>query len=419
MQIQLPYGKEKITLNIPDKNLLDVVVPKEYIAPDHPEVIIRKAVFNPLGSERLSNIATEGDRVAIVVDDYTRPCPTQELLPPVLDELKRAGVEDSDVLIIVANGTHKPPSFETIKTIVGDKVSRNYSVITNDIENGEYIHVGKTKMGHDVEVLKDYVVSDIKVLLGDIEYHYFAGYGGTRKSILPGISSGGTVQQNHKLMFHENARAGVLKDNPVHLGMNDALHLAGCDFALNVVLNSHRRVVGAWGGDPAAVMDAGVKLVDEMYKVKVKEKADVVVTAANGHPHDLDLYQAYKALHTALPVVKEDGVIVLVAECIEGHGNEVYREWMERYKTSDEIKEALMENFVMGAHKAYYHLKAIEKHPVILVSRMDKEEVEDVFHLTHASDIQTALSRAFEIAGRDATVRVVPQGTSTLMELND
>ncbi|HEC94755.1 MAG TPA: nickel-dependent lactate racemase, partial [Thermoplasmatales archaeon] len=314
MQVQLPYGKEKISLNIPDKNLLDIVVPKEYIAPDHPEVIIRKAVLNPLGSERLSNIATEGDRVAIVVDDHTRPCPTQDLLPPVLEELKRADVYDSDVLIIVASGTSKPPSFEIIKTIVGDKVSRNYSIIANDVNTREYIHVGKTKMGHDVEVLKEYIESDVKVVLGDIEYHYFAGYGGTRKSILPGISSSNTVQQNHKLMFHENARAGVLKGNPIHQEMNDAMHLAGCDFALNVVLNSHRRVVGAWAGDPAAVLDAGTKLVDEMYKVPVDEKADIVVTAANGYPHDLNLYQAYKALHAALPVVNEKGVIILVAE---------------------------------------------------------------------------------------------------------
>ena len=419
MQVQLPYGKEKINLEVPDKNLLDVVVPKEYIAPDHPEVIIRKAVLNPLGSERLSEIATEGDRVAIVVDDYTRPCPTQELLPPVLEELRRAGVEDSDVLIIIGTGTHKPPSFDVIRNIVGDKISRNYSIISNDINSCQYVHVGKTKMGHDVEILKEYVESDVKVILGDIEYHYFAGYGGVRKSILPGVSSGKTVQQNHKLMFHENARAGVLKDNPIHLEMNDAMHLAGCDFALNVVLNSHRRVVGAWSGDPAAVLDAGVKLVDEMYKVKVKDKADIVVTAANGYPHDIDLYQAYKALHTALPVIKDNGVIVLVAECSGGHGNEIYRTWMERYKTSEEIKKALMKNFVMGAHKAYYHLKAIENHPVILVSNMDKEEVEGLFHLIHAPDVLSALKKAFEIAGSDATVRVVPQGTSTLLKLSD
>ncbi|RKX96089.1 MAG: nickel-dependent lactate racemase [Spirochaetes bacterium] len=417
MEVELPYGKEKLFINIPDKNLLDVVLPKEYIAPDRPEVTIRKAVLNPIGSERLSDIATAGDRVAIVVEDHTRPCPTEEMLPPILDELKRADVDDSDVLIIVANGIHRPPSFETIKQIVGDKISRNYTIITNDASEREYVNVGKTKMGNDVEVLKEYIESDVKVILGDIEYHYFAGYVGTRRSILPGISSNKTIQQNHKLMFHENARAGMLKENPIHQEMNDALHLAGCDFAFNVVLNSNRRVVGAWAGDPAAVLDAGVKLVDEMYKVKVDEKADIVVTAANGYPHDIDLFQAYKALHTALPVVKDNGVIVLVAECSEGHGNDIYAEWMKKYRTSAEIKRALMENFITGAHKAYYHLKAIEEHSVILVSKMDKDEVKDVFHLIPADDVDDALKKAFEIVGKDATVRAIPQGTSTLLEL--
>jgi nickel-dependent lactate racemase len=416
MQVELPYGKEKIQLDVPDENLLDVVLPKEYIAPDRPEVLIRRAILNPIGSERLSNIAAPGDRVAIVVDDHTRPCPTKDMLPPLLTELKRADVEDSDVLIIVATGSHKIPSFDIIKEIVGDKVSRNYTIIAND---REHVHVGKTKMGHDVEILRDYVESDVKVILGDIEYHYFAGYVGTRRSILPGISSKKTIQQTHKLMFHENARAGVLKENPIHQEMNDALHLAGCDFALNVVLNSSRRVVGAWAGDCAAVLDAGIKLVDEMYRIKVKEKASIVITAANGYPHDIDLFQAYKALHSVLPVVEDNGIIILVAECSDGHGNEVYEAWMKNHRTSKEIKEKLMKSFVTGAHKAYYHLKAIEEHPVILVSRMDKDELKNVFRLIPTDDVNSALKRAFEIAGKKAMVRIVPQGTSVLLELSD
>ncbi|RLF29027.1 MAG: nickel-dependent lactate racemase [Thermoplasmata archaeon] len=417
MQIQLPYGKGTLPLEVPDKNLQKVILPKEIIQPDRPEVIIRNALFNPMGTDRLSQIATEYDKVAILVDDYTRPCPTRTLLPPVLEELQRANVRDSNIIIIIANGTHKPPTDELKREIVGDKVFRNYRVISNDYVNGEFYTVGKSRFGNEIEVLREYVEADIKIILGDIEYHYFAGYGGTRKSILPGISSSRTVHNNHKMMFDKNAKAGVLKENPVHQEMNEAMHLAGCDFALNVVLNSRQRIVGAWAGNPDLVLDAGVKLVDEMYKIVVDQKADIVVSAASGHPHDLDLYQAYKALHTVLPVTNENGVIILVAECKKGHGNEIYYEWMKKYKTAKEVEDKLKQSFVMGAHKAYYHLKAIENHEIIFVSSMDKTEVEETFRFKHAKDLDDALKKAFDIAGKDATIFTVPQGTTTLLKL--
>ena len=416
MQVQLPYGRGTIPIDIPDRNLQKVILPKEIIQPDRPEVIIRNALLNPIGTDRLSQIATEYDKVAILVDDYTRPCPTKTLLPPILEELQHANVRDSNIVIIVANGTHKPPSDEMKREIVGDKVFRNYRVISNDYVNGEFYTVGKSKFGNEIEVLREYVEADIKVILGDIEYHYFAGYGGTRKSILPGISSSRTIHNNHKLMFEENAKAGILKENPVHQEMNEAMHLAGCDFALNVVLNSRQRIVGAWAGNPDLVLDAGAKLVDEMYKINVDQKADIVISAASGHPHDLDLYQAYKALHTVLPVTKENGVIILVAECKNGHGNEIYYEWMKKYKTAKEVEEKLKQSFVMGAHKAYYHLKAIKNHEIIFVSSMDKTEVEETFRFKHAKDLDDALKKAFDIAGKDATIFAVPQGTTTLLK---
>lgn len=419
MKVELPYGEDKFVLNIPDKNILDVIHPREYIAPARPENIIKNAVSNPIGRERLCDIARPGDTVAIVVEDHTRPCPTKEMLPPLLEELSRAGVNDSDIVIIIGNGIHEPPDFETIKKIVGEKITRNYRILTNDTEKSEYLYVGKTKYGNEVKVLREYVERDIKIITGNIEYHYFAGYDGTRRSILPGISSMETIQFNHRMMFNENARAGELKNNPVHHDMNDAMHLAGCDFAFNVVLNSNRRVVGAWAGTPDPVLDAGAKVVDEMYKIRVKEKADIVITAASGYPHDIDLFQACKALHMAMPVVREGGVIILVGECRNGHGNRIYYEWMKRYSSSDEIKKALMERFVTGAHKAYYHFKAIENFEVVLVSSMDKEEVKDVFRMFPEKNVENALNHAFDMVGREASVRVIPYGTNTLVTLEE
>jgi nickel-dependent lactate racemase len=415
MHIELPYGKKTIGLDVPDKNLLEIVVPKEFIQPQQPEVMIKEALHDPLGTDPLTETVGPGDTVAIVIDDYTRPCPTKILLPPVLEELHKAGVNDLDIVIIVATGTHTPPSDDTIKELVGDKIFRNYMIISNDVAHGQHINVGKTKRGNDVEVLKEYVEADFKILLGDIEYHYFAGYGGTRKSILPGISSKNTIQRNHRLLFERHACMGVLKENPIHQEMNEAMHLAGCDFVVSVVQNSHHRIVGAWAGKPELVMDSGVKLVDTMYKREIHESPDIVIIAANGHPHDINLYQAMKAIYTACQIVKPRGVIVLVAECPEGHGSQLYIDWLKKYKTSQEIQEALDKNFVIGAHKAYYHRVTVENHPVIFVSEMDTPEIKDLFLFVKEKTPNAALSKAFALSGDQSKVLVVPLGTTTFL----
>ena len=419
MNIELPYGKGSLPLDVPDENLLEIVVPKEFIQPGQPELMIKEALQKPLGTDRLSKAVNPGETVAIVIDDYTRPCPTKMLLPPVLEELRLAGVIDSDILIIVATGTHIPPSADLIKEIVGDKVYRNYMVTSNDVINGEYLTVGKTKRGNEVQILKDFIEKDFKILLGDIEYHYFAGYGGTRKSILPGISSKETIQRNHSLLFEKHSCMGVIKENMIHQEMNEAMHLAGADFALNVVQNSQHRIVGAWAGNPELVMDVGVKLVDSMYRHEIKERPDIVITAANGDPHDINLYQAMKAMYTACQVIKENGVIILVAECKQGHGSQLYMDWLEKYKTAQEIRDALNKNFIIGAHKAYYHRRTVEAHPVICVSSMEKKQVENFFHFKYAADINEALRQAFALRGQDAKIMVVPQGTTTLLTMKN
>jgi len=417
MHIELPYGKGTLPLDVPDKNLLEVAVPKEYIQPRQPEPMIQEALFNPLGTDRLSSMVGPGETVAIVIDDYTRPCPTKMLLPPILEELKNADVNDLDVLIIIATGTHTPPTDDVVKELVGDKIFRNYMIISNDAVNGNHVNVGRTKRGNDIEILKDFIETDFKILLGDIEYHYFAGYGGTRKSILPGISSKNTIQRNHSLLFEKHSSMGLLKENPIHQEMNEAMHLAGCDFALSVVQNSHHRIVGAWAGKPELVMDAGVKLVDTMYKKEISEAPDIVITAANGHPHDLNLYQAMKAMHTACQIVKPHGVIVLVAECHEGHGSQLYIDWLKKYKTSQEIQKALQENFVIGAHKAFYHRLTVENHPVILVSEIDTPNLKKLFGFTKEKTPDDALVKALTISGDQANILVLPQGTTTFITL--
>ena len=419
MNVSLPYGTTYLNVSIPDRTTCDIIKTNEILAPDSPNQLIEQALQHPLGTQPLHDIATSGDTVAIVVDDYTRPCPTKTLLPPVLKELTRTGVDDTDVTIIIGTGTHSPPSFETTRKLLGEKIVRNYTVISTDQKSSTFVPIGESSYHHQIEILKEYIEADIKIIVSDIEYHYFAGYGGVRKSVLPAISSKQTIQQNHAMMFDPRATTGCMKQNPIHLEMNEAMRLAGCDFTLGCVLNSKHQIVSAWAGDPERVMDAGVKLVDSMYKSEIQKKPDIVITAADGAPHDINLYQALKAMYTASQVVKNGGWIILAAECPQGMGSNIYHDWLQKYQTASEIKTALEKDFQIGAHKAYYHRIAVETCHIGLISSLQDTFVQQFLSYHPFKSVQEALNHALEEVGNTARILIIPNGTTTHVTLSD
>ena len=298
--------------------------------------------------------------------------------------------------------------------MLGPEVLKRVRVVSHDCRAPDHIYIGDTSFGNKVELNKLFVEADVRILTGDIDLHYYAGYGGGRKSVLPGVASASTIQFNHAMLLHPNARMGVLEGNPVHEDMMEAAKMADVAFILNVVMNARYEVVRAFAGDLERAFLEGVKLVDQIYKVPIEEQADVVVVSPGGHPHDIDLYQAYKGIHTALEAVKEGGVLVAVAECPEGHGHKVFHEWMARFKTLEEMEAQIKANFRLGGHKAYYLMKALEKAHIILASAMPEEQVREVFRLEPARTAQEGLEKALEIAGRDASVLVMTHGNITL-----
>ncbi|RLF48598.1 MAG: nickel-dependent lactate racemase [Thermoplasmata archaeon] len=415
MIINLPYGESTLKVNVPDDNLIDVLCPSEIEPEMKAEEYIRSALRTPMGSKPLNALAKRGQSVAIVVDDNTRPCPTWEMLPLVLDELYSAGIKDEDIRIIFATGTHREVRYDEAKKLLGGDYADRFDYISNNCKGTDFTYVGTTSRGTDVKVKNAFLDADLRILLGDVEIHYFAGYGGGRKSILPGISHYSTIQQNYTTnFFHPMARPGVLDGNPMYENMTEAARLAQPHFCLNVVQNGRHEIVGAYAGDFDMVLRKGAALVDRMYKVRAREKADIVVVAADGWPHDVNLYQAYKAIHLALNVVKDKGVIILVAQCPDGHGSEPYYEWMSKYKTKEEMKRELAKEFVPGGHKAYYHVKALEKAAMFIVSDMDKKMLEKVFRMQVFDTPDDALRQAFECMGEKAKVLVIPRGTTTL-----
>jgi len=415
VDVWIPYGRTEVCARIPTRNFLGTIEPKEKPGVADPRVEVERALNEPIGTERLSGITKAGDKVAVVVDDATRATPSYLMVPPILDELNKAGVKDEDITVIFGCGTHRPVTLEEMKTLVGEETLERVKTVNHDCRAKDMVYIGKTKtLSTKVYVNKIFAEADVKVLTGDVGLHYYAGYGGGRKSVLPAISSIETIQHNHSEILHPKARTGTLEGNPVHADMIEAARFARPDFILNIVTNSKGELVQAFAGDLEKAHAEGVNLVDEMYKVPIERRAKIVVVSPGGHPFDIDLYQAYKGVDCALKAVKKGGVIIWVAECPEGHGNQVFYEWMTKFKELKQMETEVKRRFKIGGHKAYYLMKALRKVKIILVSSLPDYYAANVFKLKTAKALNDALSNAFSTAGKDAKVWVMPHGNVTL-----
>lgn len=428
VDVLLPYGKSKICVRVPTRNLLGSIEPKEKPGARDPRAEIEGALRSPLDSKRLNKIAKPGNSVAIVIDDATRPVPSYLMVPPLLDELRVAGVKDENITIIFACGTHGPVPYEKAVSLLGEKVVDSIKTVSHDQKAQDLINVGTTEK-HKNKVLlnRAYVEADVRVITGDVNFHYMAGYGGGRKSILPGISGEETIEHNHAMLLdarrHMLSRTGSLNGNPVHEDMVEAARLARVDFALNVVMNGGHEIVKAFAGSLDQVFLEGVKLVDEMYRLHVDRCAEIVIVSPGGHPADLNLFQAYKAVDNALAIVKQDGVIILVAELPDGHGNQNFYNWMIKFGELKAVAKdfkgnpALRRSFVSGGYKAYMYLMAMQKAQIALVSSMRDYCATTVFKMKTARTVNDALNHAFDIAGKSAKVWIMPFGSITLPEV--
>lgn len=414
VDVWLPYDKTEVCARIPTRNLLGIIEPKEKPGAPDPEAEVLRALNDPIGSKSLEELVKTEHKVAIVVDDATRPAPSHLLLPPLLKELNKLGVRNDNITVIFGCGTHRAVTHHEATELLGEEVASRIKTVSHNCLAKDHVYVGTTeKHGTKVYVNKLFAEADVRILTGDIEMHYYAGYGGGRKSVLPGIASAETIQHNHAMILDSKARTSILDGNPIHEDMIEAARLANVDFILNVVANSKKEIVQAFAGDMEEAFYSGVKLAEEMYKVPITRRADIVVVSSGGHPADIDLYQAYKAVDNSLDSVKRGGVIVLVAECKEGYGNEKFYEWMSQFQSLESIEKQIKKHFAVGGHKAYYLSKALQKAHIILVSTLPDYYAVNVFRLRTARNVTDALEDAFEIAGRNAKILAIPHGHAT------
>ena len=415
--VKFGFGHALITLQIPQENLLGVIIPAAEKKPRAEKKIVARAMAQPIGSPRLRKLVRPGEEVAIATSDLTRPCPSDRLLPPILAELEAAGIPDKDIYIILGLGLHRPMTNAEVEQAVGTKIARRYRVLNHDVN--DVVRLGVTSAGTPVEFFRPLVEADCRIGLGVLEFHYFAGFSGGAKAFFPGCASRAAVTANHAMLVHPAAAPTRLEDNPVRLDIEEAVGMLGADFILNVIVDGEHRVVEAFAGNVTAAHRAGCAAVSTRGQVKIPKLADIVIAGTGGFPKDINLYQAQKALDNAAYFARPGGVVILVAECPEGLGNQTFEKWMHTPGGPAAILERIQREFMLGGHKAAAIANVQQKVQIYLVSKMAPELVRQ-FGILPFDSPQAALQAAItalEAGSASPQVLALPLAASILPEM--
>jgi lactate racemase len=404
--VRFPYGEEFVDLELPEEP--DVLMP-EWIpgVPDELEAV-RGAMAHPVGSERLSMLAAGKSGAAIVMNDITRPSPTEIMLTAILEELAAAGISREMVTVIVANGNHMLATEKELKKMMGVWHSK-LKVVNHDCRDQSTLtYVGTTKRGLPLYVNKNFTEASLKILTGVITPHQSAGFGGGRKSVVPGIAGLETIKRLHSFPIRPDGPVlGMIQGNRFHDEVVTAARMAGTDFIVNVIVNYHGEMVGAVAGDLEKAHLRGVEICEKSWVRKVKKAYDVAFVSAGRYPKDVDLHQAQKGLVVAEQVTKPGGTIVLIAQCRNGIGK-----FGKVLKEADSVAAVIKDFLESGSSednkgKAYLFARCCQKHKVLVVtSGIDPGEIAEMFMTGFASLCEAAKSALSEY--RNPSVLCIP-----------
>ena len=412
MRYEFGFGKGVQTVELDEKNVLDVLLPNPVVKELTGEAEVRRALAAPpIGSAPLAEIVKPGEKIAIITSDITRPVPTWKIMPALLDALYAAGCKAEDLLLVFALGSHRAHTAEEQRHLAGDRAWEEIRCIDSDPK--DCVHLGVTKNGTPVDIFRPVAEADKVICLGNIEYHYFAGYSGGAKAVMPGVSTREAIQANHSRMVRPEACAGRIAGNPVREDIEEAAALLGVDFIVNVVLDEHKEIIKAFTGDVTAAHRAGCAFLDTLYSKPIPKRADIVIVSQGGAPKDLNLYQTQKALDNAKHAVRDGGVIILVGSCKEGLGEKTFEEWLTSAPTAHSLVERIEREFKLGGHKAAAIAMVLERAEIYLVSEMAPDFVKSLF-MEPFDSIEAAYAAATEKLGKDAELILMPYGGSTL-----
>jgi len=419
--MELRYGDTAFSLDLPPQRLLSVIRATVLPPQDRAEEIISRAL------ERCAPIISEfrrGERVVIVTSDITRYTGSEVYLPLLVERLVAAGVREEEIDIVIALGIHRRQTEQEHRKIVGTLYGR-IRVVDHDCDDpGKLVYLGKTGNGIEVEINRTVASADRVILTGTIGFHYFAGFGGGRKSILPGVASRKSCMASHYAVLHPQAGSGrnpraatcILDGNPVHEAMVEACAMVSPAFILNTVLTPDKRIMAAFAGEWQEAHLDGCRFYGEQFTEVIAEKADLVVVSCGGYPKDINFIQAHKSMEYGSQALREGGVMILLAQCRDGYGNATFFNWF-RFRELAPFEAELRRNYEINGQTAYATLQKALRYRVILVSDLPQEEVATM-GMTPARTMDEAMTVAAAMLPADFRAYVIPEGGTVLPVMN-
>ena len=419
MKIEFGFGKKSQIVEVPDDNLTGILTANEMEHKRRGREAVDYALAHPIGAPSLADSIAEARirkqkddlHIVIIASDISRPVPSYDILPSILRELAAAGCRKEDITVVFARGSHRGHTVEEQRKLAGEDVYEMVRCIDSD--PGDCLHFGETSAGTPIDITRVVAEADYRICTGNIEFHYFAGYSGGCKAIMPGCSTPDAIQCNHRMMIEPESCTANLDTNPVRKDLEEAMRYCGGDYLVNVVLDEHKHIVYAVAGDMTRAHRDGCRYLDKMYIKPLDKKADIVIASQGGAPKDANLYQLQKALDNAARAVRDGGRIILIGACQEGFGNRTFEEWFRQAPDPASMIHRIREDFVLGGHKAAAIAMVMQKADIVLVSELEDDLVKDIF-MTPAVSAQEALDEALAYYGPGATVLAMPYGGATL-----
>lgn len=422
-EITLPYGRTGIKFSVDEKRIAGILLSKahEFKPGGTEEEIVLGALKNVIGSERLCELSRGKKKIVIISSDHTRPVPSHVTMPVLLKEIRK-GNPEAEITILVATGMHRRTTREELVAKYGEKIVNNENIIIHDSsDNSQLVKIGTLPSGGELIINKTAVEADLLVSEGFIEPHFFAGFSGGRKSILPGIASKDTILANHCAEFigSDCARAGILDGNPIHNDMLYAAKKAKLAFILNVVIDADKKVIAAFAGDMEKAHRAGCEFVEDLSRVK-PVKADIAITTNGGYPLDQNIYQSVKGMTAAEATLGSKGVIIIAAECSDGHGGQSFYDTFKNAGSVTEVMDSITarkrDETILDQWESQVLARILLKYPVIMVTAAPKDMVENM-HMLWAPDIESAIKTADGILKiENGKIAVIPDGVSVIVK---
>ena len=418
--ISIPYGKTSLSCTLPDCALLTSRVGE--LKSDRAGIdLVREAMANPIGSPNLSELARGKKSCTVIISDHTRPVPSRDILPPMLEQL-REGNPEIQITLLVATGFHRLTTADELKNKLGEEIaSREKIVVHNAFDADSNVEIGTLPSGAPLVIDRAAVETELLVAEGFIEPHFFAGFSGGRKSVLPGVCDKTTVLGNHCGAFIASpcARTGILEGNPLHRDMVAAAEMAKLAFIVNAVIDEEKKTVAAFAGDFRKAHEAGVSFLRQYCEVKA-EPADIVITSNGGAPLDQNIYQCVKGLTAAEATAREGAVLIICAELADGTGGEgFYRSLRDCESPRAHFEQCVatpQAETIPDQWESQILARILMKHRVIFVSRPEMESTIREMKLDFAPNIEQALAMARAEKGENARITVIPNGISVMVK---